>query len=139
LARDAAITALADILRSEAVTVTTACGGDLAKLSTTGYEIASAPAPQGVPPQVVDLRVKSSDKDGHLDASWKKAPAAKYYEVEASIDPPTSSSWVLKGSSKTTKLSVNTFTSGQRIWLRVRAIGAAGDGPWSDPAVQTVP
>jgi hypothetical protein len=31
-------------------------------------------------------------------------------------------------------------TSGSRIWVRVRAIGAGNNkGLWSDPAVKTVP
>ena len=76
---------------------------------------------------------------GTLTASWKKTAAARRYEVQASIDPPTSTSWVLKGSSNKTKALVNSFTSGQRIWLRVRGVGAAGEGPWSDPSVKTVP
>jgi hypothetical protein len=31
------------------------------------------------------------------------------------------------------------LASGQRVWVRVRAIGAAGPGPWSDPATKIVP
>ena len=38
-----------------------------------------------------------------------------------------------------TRVVLNSFTSGQRIWRRVRAISAAGPGPWSDPAVKIVP
>jgi hypothetical protein len=35
---------------------------------------------------------------------------------------------------------MNGFTTGNRIWTRVRAIGADNQpGPWSDPAVKTVP
>jgi hypothetical protein len=34
----------------------------------------------------------------------------------------------------------NSFTSGSKMWLRVRAVGADNNkGPWSDPAVKTVP
>jgi hypothetical protein len=35
---------------------------------------------------------------------------------------------------------MNGFTTGNRICTRVRAIGADNQaGPWSDPAVKTVP
>ena len=33
---------------------------------------------------------------------------------------------------------VNGLTSGQRVWFRVAAIGAAGQDPWSDPATKIV-
>jgi hypothetical protein len=35
--------------------------------------------------------------------------------------------------------TVTGLTSGQRVGFRVAAIGAAGQGPWSDPATQIVP
>jgi len=32
------------------------------------------------------------------------------------------------------------FTSGVKMWIRVRALGAGNEpGPWSDPAAKTVP
>ena len=35
--------------------------------------------------------------------------------------------------------TVNGLTTGGRVWFRVAAIGAAGQGPWSDPATKIVP
>ena len=35
--------------------------------------------------------------------------------------------------------TVNSMTSGQRVWFRVSAVGAARQGPWSDPATKIVP
>jgi hypothetical protein len=36
--------------------------------------------------------------------------------------------------------TLNSFTSGTKIRVRVRAVGADNNkGPWSDPAVKTVP
>jgi hypothetical protein len=137
--RDAALKALGSLLRTEAATVQTATGGDEAQILSTGFEVASTPAPLAQPNQVLDLRVTASDHEGALKASWKKAARAQRYELQASVDPPTPTSWVMKGSSNKTRADVNTFTSGDRIWLRVRAVNAAGDGAWSDPAVKTVP
>jgi hypothetical protein len=35
---------------------------------------------------------------------------------------------------------MDSFTSGAKMWVRVRGIGAGNNrGPWSDPAVKTVP
>jgi len=38
--------------------------------------------------------------------------------------------------SKTINLGL---VSGSRVWMRVRAVNAAGEGPWSDPATKIVP
>ena len=35
--------------------------------------------------------------------------------------------------------TVDNLTSGQRVWFRVAAVGAAGQGPWSDLATKIVP
>ena len=138
-ARDAALKALAGLLRTEAATVQTATGGDPVKILTTGFEVASSPTPASAPAQVLNLKVSASDHEGALSASWKKTTRTQRYELQASIDPPTPTSWVMKSSSTKTRAEVNSFTSGQRIWLRVRAVNAAGAGAWSDPAVKTVP
>jgi hypothetical protein len=61
------------------------------------------------------------------------------YELEASPDPMTPASWIYKGTVTKSKATVNSFMSGAKVWVRVRGIGAAGPGHWSDPAVKTVP
>lgn len=136
-ARDAAALALANGLRTEAYTVEVATGGDAAKIITTGFEVKSNGAPIGVPVQVTNLSVKASDMEGNLKANWKKVRGADAYEIQSSLDTPTT--WVPKGSVTKTRAQVNSFTSGQRIWLRVRALGTAGEGPWSDAAAKIVP
>ena len=35
--------------------------------------------------------------------------------------------------------TVTGLTAGGRVWFHVAAIGAAGQGPWSDPATKIVP
>ena len=37
------------------------------------------------------------------------------------------------------KATVTGLTSGTKYWFRVRAIGATGPGPWSDPATKIAP
>jgi hypothetical protein len=46
---------------------------------------------------------------------------------------------VRKDSSSKRKALVNGFISGQRMWLRVRAVNSNGPGTWSDAASKTVP
>jgi predicted secreted protein len=64
----------------------------------------------------------------------------KGYEVQTSVDPVTGTSWAFKMAAGKSSGSLEGLTSGARLWVRVRAIGADNAfGPWSDPAVKTVP
>ena len=62
------------------------------------------------------------------------------YEIQVSVDPVSPTSWAFKEVSNKSTVVLNNFTSGAKMWVRVRAIGADNNkGPWSDPAVKTVP
>jgi hypothetical protein len=136
--RDNAMAALKAATMTQASTVQTATGGDKAQILTTGFKVKSVASPIGVPAQVSDLKVKPSDNDGALKVSWKPVRGAMSYEIQSSPDPI--GTWTHKESTTTTRgVEVNSFTSGQKIWIRVRAIGAEGDGAWSDPSVKVVP
>jgi hypothetical protein len=59
-------------------------------------------------------------------------------EIQSAAD--SAGPWTHQDTTTTTRgVEVNSFTSGQRTWIRVRAVGAEGDGPWSDLAVKIVP
>lgn len=137
--RDAAIAALKAGLVSEASTVEIATGGDPVKIATTGFTVRANPTPIGVPAQVEELKVTEGDDEGELHASWKAVRGGVAYEIEASPDPITPTSWVSKELVTKTNANVNSFTSGTKMWLHIRAVGAAGAGPWSNPAVKIVP
>jgi hypothetical protein len=137
--RDDAIAALKAALMTEAATVQTATGGDKVKILSTGFKVKATPSPIGVPDQVVDLKVTSGADEGVLKAVWKPVRGAMSYEIESSPDPITPTSWVSKGTVTKAQASVNSFTSGQRISLRVRAVGSAGPGAWSDAGSKIVP
>ena len=138
-ARDEAIKALCDGLRIEADTVQAVTGGDPDKIETTGFRVRARPTPVGTPAQVTNLVLAAGPTDGTLKAAWKPVRGVRSYELEASPDPITPASWIFKGTVTKSKATVNSFTSGAKVWVRVRGIGAAGPGPWSDPAVKTVP
>jgi hypothetical protein len=54
--------------------------------------------------------------------------------------PATGTSWGFKLVADRSDAIVNSFSSGTKQWIRVRAIGANNQaGPWSDPAAKTVP
>lgn len=137
--RDEAMKALCNGLRLEADTVQAATGGDPDKMATTGFRASKRPTPVGTPAQVTRLVLEAAPIEGTLKACWKPVRGVKVYELESSPDPVGANTWTYKGTVTKAKAAINSFVSGTRIWLHVRAIGAAGPGPWSDPAVKTVP
>ena len=138
-ARDEAIKALCDGLRIEAATVQAITGGNPDKIETAGFRIRSRPTPVGTPAKVTNLVLSAGPVDGTLKGAWKPVRGVRSYELEASPDPMTPASRIYKGTVTKSKATVNSFASGAKVWIRVRGIGAAGPGPWSDPAVKTVP
>ena len=137
--RDEALKALCGALRQEAGVVQAATSGDPERLATTGFHVGKRPSPVGTPAQVASLGLEAGSIDGTLKAAWRPVYGVKAYEIESTQDPSGAGTWTFKGSTTKAKAVVNSFVSGTRIWLRVRAIGAAGAGPWSDPAVKVVP
>jgi len=67
----------------------------------------------------------------------------KSYEVQTVLNPlnndPSVGPWTPQPSVTKSKCALLGFTSGARIWVRVRGIGPAGAGPYSDPATIIVP
>ena len=64
---------------------------------------------------------------------------ASSYEVQTATDPNALASWVPGITSPHSTFQLTGLTSGSRLWVRMRAVGALGAGPWSDPATKIVP
>jgi hypothetical protein len=138
--RDAAVMALAGGLTQLAAYVESITGGDRVKIESAGMSVRATPAPVGPMPQVQNLVATASDFDGSLDIGWDAVYGAGSYEVHTSADPVTAASWAYKDMSNKSTITLNSFTSGSKVWVRVRAMGANNQkGPWSDPAGKTVP
>lgn len=127
---DVAITSRAN--HCESVTPT-----DLVALASTGLPLRSAPTPVGVLPMPVNLVAKASDFEGQIDLSCDAVNGARTYEWQCRVHTENST-WENVKSTTTRKVSVTGLTPGQQYAFRVRAIGAAGPGPWSDEAVKRV-
>jgi len=101
--------------------------------------VKAAGTPVGTPTQVLNLVLTEGDNEGSLDYAHDPTRGAKSNEVQTSVDPVTPSSWTYKMTAPKSSGTIPGLTTGTRVWVRVRAIGSAGEGPWSDPAVKTVP
>jgi hypothetical protein len=137
--RDNAEDALAAGLTSLAAYVQAQSGGDAAKIQSAGMDVKGAPAPAGMPGQVSNLALTFGDNAGELDAQWDSDPAAYSYEIQTSPDPMTATSWVAQPGVTKSSTALLGLTSGARQWVRVRSVGSAGTGAWSDPATKIVP
>lgn len=135
-------TAEADLdaaLVSFAAYVEAASGGDQAKILSSGLAVKGQSAPIGPLPQVEGLDSTTGDAEGRVNLRWSPVKGAKTYEVQTCPDPITAAGWKAAGLSTKASLVIEGLPSGSRCWFRVRAIGSAGPGPWSDPCVKTVP
>ena len=139
ITRDSNVASLKALLSQLATYVENASGGDAAKIESAGMSVrADSTAPVGPMPQVLDLVLSAGDFDGTLDAMWHPVRGAKSYEVQVSPDPP--GTWAQKMASGKSSATIEGLTSGAKLWVRVRAVGADNKpGPWSDPAVKVVP
>jgi hypothetical protein len=89
--------------------------------------------------QVENLKIKPSDQDAELLASWKAVPGASYNRVQISTDA-TPGNWKDHLMTTKSKCKLNhTLVSGTKVYVRVCAGNANGEGPWSDIGWKTVP
>ena len=106
--------------------------GDAAKIESSGFGVRQVPAPPiGPLPAPTDVSVVPNGNAGTMNMDWKMVRGAKTYLVERAVDAAVLA-WVGAGTPTKSKAIVNTMTSGTKYWFRVAAIGAAGQGPWSD-------
>ena len=138
--RDAADAALRALLVQLAAYVDNVSGGDRTKIESSAMGVRNGSGAIGTLNQVQSLVVKAGAEEGSLDTSWDPTRGAIAYVLESSVDPITPTSWTYKMTAGRSDALVNSFASGTKQWIRVRAIGANNQmGPWSDPAAKTVP
>jgi len=138
--RDTLVAALAAGLTQEAGYVESRAAGSATIIEQAGMAVKAPSEPIGPMPQVLELAVTASDHEGWLDWMCKPVRGVSSYEVWTSADPMTEASWKFAFSSSKSSGTLKGLTSGSKVWVRVRAVGADTDpGPWSDPAVKVVP
>jgi len=138
--RDLAKKALADAYEQEGAYVQNQSGGDEVKILSAGYAVRGTATPIGPVAQVLNLSVTEGDGETMLDVQWDPVAGASSNEIALSTGAdPTSGTYATVAQPTASKKTLTGLTSGSRVWIKVRAIGSEGPGPWSDPATKIVP
>ena len=138
-AKDASRSAVEARLRTLGFQVSLVANGDPNVIHDAGMQASNEPSPV-ILGQVTNLRLTPSEQDGELLGRWNKVDGARMYRVQISLDTGAPVNWADKLNTTKTKCSLNhDLVSGSKVWVRVCATGANGDGPWSDVGRKTVP
>lgn len=135
LLRDELVEQAKSMLSEQAAYVRSVCGGNAAKLASSGFDLTKVPEPIGIPAQVANLKVKPTGLTGGLETRWDSVYGAHGYQMwTTDSDLAVAASW--KSVGYTTRVShVFTGLESQTLqWYCVSAIGAAGEGAQSGPA-----
>lgn len=122
-----------------------ALAAEVAKQAQTDADVVSAgmrakkqPTPAAIPGQVTGLAVTTSDTESALDAHCNSQAGADYFEYQTTVDPAGATGWALKGTAKTSQWTIEDLTSGDKVWVRARAVNSKGSGAWSTPVCRRV-
>ena len=139
-ARDEGVDALRNKMGDVAVKARSESGGEAGPLQAAGYQLASGTSsPTGPLTQPQNLAVTAGDMDGTVDASCDPVVNAKTYDWQTTTADAVNGPYITAAQTTGSSTILQGLTSGQRVWVRVRAVGTKGVGPWSDPATKIVP
>jgi hypothetical protein len=103
------------------------------------FDLRKTPTPTTSIGKVLGLAATYGDKSGEIDLTWEPVPKARVYQVEWRAAGSTGA-WTLAKTPTASRVTVTGLPSGQRVDLRVRAIGPKElEGDWSDVAEHLVP
>ena len=138
--RDVAFENLRAGLTQLAAYVDNIANGDRVKIESAGMPVRNDPDPISELAPVENLTLDFTEFEGALHASWDQVRGAGAYEIQASVDPVTPTSWAFKDISTTITTVLKDFTSGTKMWIRIRAVGLGNErGPLTGGAGTSVP
>ncbi len=127
------------LLTSESLYVANASGGDEQKIQSAGMDVRDAASPIGPLPAPMGLYATAGSSAGEIDLDWEPVHGAKSYSVQMTTDPNVPESWAHKKNASESFTAITGLTSGGKFWFKVAAVGAAGQGAFSDPATKYAP
>lgn len=125
-------------LTSLAALVMVVAKGNPVVIASTNMELHRERSRVGDLPAPDDLRAVASAFEGACDLTWEVVDGASVYEVQFKLQP-ADAPWQQFALVTPSKARVTGLTPGVVYYFRVRAIGTAGPGVWSDPALRRAP
>lgn len=122
--------ALKVLLRSLIDYVNGVAQGDEDIVLSSGFEISKIPQPIGKMPQVTNLYGRGGDGDGTATLKWLGIYGAKTYTVEMSDDGVVFTPRL--STTRSRNVVIDELEIGRFYFFRVAAIGAAGQGAFSN-------
>lgn len=126
-------------LTQTALYVENVSAGDVAKILSAGMDVKDAAAPIGQLRAPMNLYAEVGGGDGEIDLNWEPVRGANSYKIQMTTDPNVPDSWAFKMNVTESFAVIKGLTSGTKYWFRVAAVGAAGQGDFSDPAAKYAP
>ena len=136
--KDVARAALSQGLSQRGSYVDLTSAGDEAKILTSNFPVREPATPIGALPAPLDFLATMGDMPGELDLVWSAVHGAKSYVIQLS-PYATPRVWAQSTIVTASKATVGGCTPGELCVFRVAAVGAAGQGPWSDESVKMSP
>ena len=119
--------------RGDYVDLTSA--GDEAKIESSGFGVRVPAAPVGELPAPGNLVSTSGDDEGEVDLAWNPVRGASSYQVECKVNTDAGT-WQQIKTTTNSRYTATGLTPGTVYAFRVRAVGAAGEGAWSDQNIR---
>jgi len=117
--------------------------GITAALQSTALPLIGTADASGSDAAVQNVRLTAGDVVGNVDVAWdsllRKASGYQLQSCTSLTGDPNAATWTNHDPVTRSSTTLGPFTSGTRIWIRVRANGTNGPGDWSDPATVIVP
>jgi hypothetical protein len=116
--------------------------GSASIILLAGMDVAQPQTPPPTMTKVLNVTLTAGESDQTAFADWKSEGGAYYYDVQVSANPNDAASWVNYDHPMgitSVGLTLVGLPSGQKRWVRVRAVNPTNKGPWSDPACCMVP
>ncbi len=91
-------------------------------------------APIGNLPAPTGLSATDGSADGEINAHCNRVKGAASYVWETCAgENPIAGAWGGTKVSSASSILLNGYEVGKRVWIHVAAVGAAGQGTWSEP------
>ena len=132
----AARAAMETLLRGRASYVDGRAKGDPDVIHTAAFESDADKSPIGALPAPANLRTAYNGHSGQMRLRWKRVKGAGSYVGERREHGATPGPWLPANVCTAASCTVTGLTPGTEYAFRIKAVGSAGDSPWSDEAVK---